>query len=116
MDRKTPDELLSEAEQEVKSGKLMRQRNIKKYLIGFRKNLQEERDNAHLTVKSHLTGVKSFYQTFDIEIPTLPQSGTKARPLKNNMSIPTKEDLQEVINVYGYCQIIIYDTIKGIPI
>ena len=72
MDRKTPDELLSEAEQEVKSGKLMRQRNIKKYLIGFRKNLQEERGNAHLTVKSHLTGVKSFYQTFDIEILTLP--------------------------------------------
>jgi len=41
--RKTPDELLTEAEQEVKSGKLMRQRNIKKYLIGFRKRLLEER-------------------------------------------------------------------------
>ena len=42
MDRKTPDELLSEAEQEVKSGKLMRQRNIKKYLIGFRKNFKRK--------------------------------------------------------------------------
>jgi hypothetical protein len=64
MDRKTPDELLTEAEQEVKSGKLMRQRSIKKYLIGFRRHLQEDRVNAELTVKSHLTGVKSFYQTF----------------------------------------------------
>jgi Site-specific recombinase XerD len=96
---KTPDQLLTEAEQEVISGKLMRQRNIKKYLIGFRKYLQEERGNADLTVKSHLTGVKSFYQTFDIEIPKLPRSGTKARPLKNNMDIPTKEDLQEVLQV-----------------
>jgi hypothetical protein len=51
----------------------MRQRNIKKYLIRFRKHLPEERGNAGLIVKSHLTGVKSFYQTFDIEIPTLPE-------------------------------------------
>lgn len=51
--RKTPDDLLTEAEQEVKSGKLMRQRNIKKYLIGFRKHLLEERKNAEPTFKSH---------------------------------------------------------------
>lgn len=38
---KTPDELLIEAEQEVKSGKLMRQRDIKKYLIEFRKHLKD---------------------------------------------------------------------------
>jgi len=31
----TPEELLTEAEQEVKSGKLMRQCSIKKYLIAF---------------------------------------------------------------------------------
>jgi hypothetical protein len=37
---KIPDELLIEAEQEVKSGKLMRQRDIKKYLIEFRKHLK----------------------------------------------------------------------------
>jgi hypothetical protein len=99
MDRKTPDELLTEAEQEVKSGKLMRQRSIKKYLIGFRRHLQEDRVNAELTVKSHLTGVKSFYQTFDIEIPTFPRAGTKARPLEANTDIPTKEDLQEILKV-----------------
>ena len=38
---KTPDELLIEAEQEVKSGKLMRQRDIKKYLIEFRKHIKD---------------------------------------------------------------------------
>jgi len=37
----TPEKLLIEAEQEVKSGKLMRQCSIKKYLIGFRKYSDE---------------------------------------------------------------------------
>lgn len=37
----TPEELLTEAEQEVKYGKLMRQCNIKKYLIGFSKYSDE---------------------------------------------------------------------------
>lgn len=49
---------MTEAEQEVNFGKLMRQCNIKKYLIGFRKHLQEKRDNAVLTVKNHLTGIE----------------------------------------------------------
>jgi hypothetical protein len=53
---KALDELLIEAEQQVKSGKLMRQRNIKKYLIGFGKYSLEERENADLAVKNHLTG------------------------------------------------------------
>ncbi|WP_048109470.1 hypothetical protein [Methanosarcina barkeri] len=37
----TPEELLTEAEQEVKSGKLMRQCSIKKYLIAFIKYSDE---------------------------------------------------------------------------
>jgi len=41
-----PDDLLTEVEPEVKSSKLMRQRSIKKYLIGFKKHLQEENYNA----------------------------------------------------------------------
>jgi hypothetical protein len=39
---KTPDELIMEAEQEVKSGLLMRQRFIKTYLISFKKSLQDK--------------------------------------------------------------------------
>lgn len=57
---KTPEELLAEAEEEIKSGKLMRQRNIKRYLIGFRKFLQDS-GHAPTTVKGYLTGLKSFY-------------------------------------------------------
>lgn len=95
---KTPDELLTEAEEEIKSGRLMRQRNIKKYLTGFRKHLQDL-DLAPITVKGYMTGVKSFYQLFDIELPKLPRLDRKAKPLEKHNKIPTKEDLQEVLKI-----------------
>jgi integrase len=96
---KGPETLLLEAEQEIKDGLLMRQRSIKKYLTGFRKYLQDK-GNAPHTVKSHITGVKSFYQSFDIEIPKLTtRSGSKAQTLKKHKEIPTKEDIQEVLKV-----------------
>lgn len=95
---KEPENLLTEAEEEIRSGKLMRQRQIKRDLIGFRKYLQDS-GKAPTTVKNYLTGVKSFYRLFDIEIPTLPRSGDKARPLEKHNNIPSKEDLQEVLKV-----------------
>ncbi|RXA18987.1 hypothetical protein EQO05_10010 [Methanosarcina sp. MSH10X1] len=78
----------------------MRQRSIKKYLIGSGKRLQKERGNANLTARSRLAGLKSFYQALDIEIPELPQARIKAYPLKGNMDIHTEEQLQEVLKVY----------------
>jgi len=39
---KSPEELLVEAEDEIKSGLLMRRRKIKSYLIGFKKYLQDQ--------------------------------------------------------------------------
>lgn len=48
---KTPDELITEAEQEVKSGLLKRQRLIKTYLINFKISLQDK-GLAPMTVKS----------------------------------------------------------------
>ncbi|KKH99335.1 hypothetical protein EO95_16335 [Methanosarcina sp. 1.H.T.1A.1] len=94
---KTPEELLTEAEDEIKSGKLMRQRKIKSYLIGFRKYLQDQK-LSDLSVRSKMTGVRSFYKTFDIEIPTMQRIG-KAKPLPENKAIPTKEDLQQILKV-----------------
>jgi integrase len=95
---KEPEALLLEAEQEIKDGLLMRQRSIKKYLTGFRKHLQD-RGNAPQTIKGYMVGVKSFYTAFDIEIPKLYGAGNKAQTLKKHKDIPTKEDIQEVLNV-----------------
>lgn len=93
---KTPDELIMEAEQEVKSGLLMRQRLIKTYLISFKKSLQDK-GLAPMTVKSYMNGVQSFYRSCDIELPALGRN--KAKVLEKNKDIPTKEDLQEVLKI-----------------
>jgi integrase len=95
---KEPEALLLEAEQEIKDGLLMRQRSIKKYLVNFRRYLQDK-GNAPQTIKGYLTGVKSFYMAFDIEIPKSHSGGNKAQTLKKHKEIPTKEDLQEVLKV-----------------
>ncbi|MFZ2497387.1 tyrosine-type recombinase/integrase [Methanosarcina sp.] len=95
---KDPEELLIEAEDEIKAGKLMRQRKIKGYLIGFRKHLQDT-EHAPNTIKGYMTGVKSFYRLFDIELPTLPRMREKAQPLEKHKTIPTKDDIREVLKV-----------------
>jgi hypothetical protein len=50
-----------------------------------------------MTIKNHMTGVKSFYKSNYIELPFLPK--TKFKPLEKNKDIPTKEDIQEVLKV-----------------
>ena len=96
--KKKPEELVTEAEEESKASLKKRLRSIRKYFIGFRKYLQDK-GLAPLTVKTYISGVKSFYRTFDIEIPMLPRSGNKAVPLEKNKDIPSKEDLQHVLSV-----------------
>jgi integrase len=95
---KTPNELLTEAEAEIRKGLLLRERNIKRYIIGFRKSLQDQ-GLAPMSVRSHVNCVQSFYKSFDIEIPKLPRSGTRAQLLEKNKDIPSKEDLQEVLKI-----------------
>jgi integrase len=95
---KTPIELLNEAGNEIREGKLMRERNIKRYLVGFRKTLKDS-EYSPMTVKANMTGVKSFYRVFDIEIPTLPRVGNKAMPLEKNKKIPVKEDVRKVLKM-----------------
>ena len=67
----------------------MRQRKIKSYLLGFRKDLLD-RGLAPMTIWVYMAGVKSFYQINDIELPILPRVG-KAVPLEKHVKIPTKD-------------------------
>src|SRR5665647_3253492 len=96
--KKTPEELILEAEAEIETGVIPRKRKIKQYFIGFRKDLQDKA-LAPMTVRTHLTGVKSFYKNFDIEIPSLPKAGNKATTLEKNKAIPNKDDLYAVLKV-----------------
>jgi integrase len=95
--KKTPAELLDEAEAEISNGVLPRQRSIKRYLAGYRQFLQNK-GLAATTIKGYVTGVKSFYSSFEIEIPKLKLD--KAIPMKKHKQIPTKEELREVL---GFC-------------
>lgn len=73
----------------------MRERAIKREIIGFRTMLQNK-GYAPYTVKNRLTGVKSFFVMNDIEIPKLPRTVT-VKPLEKNLPIPKKEHLQELL-------------------
>lgn len=95
---KTPEELINEAESEISDGILPRKRMIKKYLVNFRKHLIGN-NLADKTVQGYMGGVRSFYAAFDIEIPKMAKSERAVTILEENLPIPTKEDLQEVLKV-----------------
>jgi integrase len=95
--KKSPTELIDEAELEVDNRVKMRNCKIWHYLIGFRTHLQNK-GLAPITVRNYMAAVKSFYKSLFIQVPPLPRI-SKARTLKENNSIPSKEDLQEVLKV-----------------
>ncbi|WP_406661630.1 hypothetical protein V7O66_03695 [Methanolobus sp. ZRKC3] len=64
----TPLELLTEAENDIKSGILPRERAIKRHLSGFRKHLQSK-EYAPISIRNIIGGVTSFYRCYDIDIP-----------------------------------------------
>ncbi len=92
----TPEELLLEAEKDLKDGVLPRQWKLERHLLDYREHLQKQ-DFAPLTIKSRMSGIYSFYQTYNITLPKLPRNEKRAKPLKQHMDIPTKEDLQIIL-------------------
>jgi integrase len=97
---KTPSDLILEARDEVQNGIPKGERKLKGYFIKYRKYLQDKQ-LADTTISNRITGAKSFYKLFDIDIPILPQHGRKARPKpkKENRVIPTKEDIRDVLKL-----------------
>ncbi|MDQ1252184.1 MAG: hypothetical protein QG646_1302 [Euryarchaeota archaeon] len=94
--RMTPQELIEESEAEL--GIHMRHRKIKKYLIAFRKHLQDL-GQADYTVKAKITGVRSFYDSFEIDLPKIQGERRRARTIEENNQIPSKEDIQDVLRI-----------------
>jgi hypothetical protein len=92
----TPEQLLFEAEADIKNGVLPRLSRLKRHLLDYKEHLQSQ-DFAPLTIKSRLTGVYSFYKKNDILLPSLPRNESRPRPLQKNNEIPTKEDIQTAL-------------------
>ncbi len=94
---KTPEQLLEEAESEIKSGLLMRKRSIRKYLLDFREMLKA-REYAPKTTINYVGTIKSFYKVFDIDLPVLNRRKTfQAKPTEKNMFELKKEHIQEAL-------------------
>jgi integrase len=94
--KRTPEELILEAEAEIKAGLLMRERKIDSYLLDFRED-QESQNLSSTTVKTRLAAVMSFYKHYNIQLPVLPRSVRKARPELKRKAIPTKDDIREIL-------------------
>jgi len=95
---KTPLQLIEEAEAEIRGGLLMCERNITSYLREFREQL-EEKSLAPLTIKGRMTGVCSFYRSYNIQLPVIPKGTTNAKPELKRKKIPTKDDIRKILNV-----------------
>ena len=75
----------------------MRKRSVNKNLNGFRESLKSQ-NLAELTIKTYLTGVKSFYHSFDIEFRNI-KDNSHPKPLEENLPIPAKDDLRDILKV-----------------
>ena len=94
----TPSEIILTAEEDIRAGLLMRERRIVHYLRDFKEFL-EESGAAPMSVKGRLTGVRSFYKYYNIDLPVLPRSSATARPQLKRREIPTKNDIREVLAI-----------------
>jgi integrase len=99
----TPTELLEEAEAEIEARILPRKQKIKQYIIGFREYLENkkigDRNLAPMSVENRITGIRSFYKSFDIIIPGLPRLEETAKTLEVHKKIPDKEDIRTVLEI-----------------
>lgn len=99
---KAPKELVEEAESDIKTGRLMRERNIRRYLIDFKEWLEKQKNPegkliAPKTKHNHLTAVISFYRSFDIDLPKLNEKQVK--PREENGRRIEKNELQKILSI-----------------
>lgn len=94
----TPSELIDEADADTATGILPRKRRIRSHLLDFKEHLISK-GLADFTIKNRLTGVRSFYSAFDIELPKLLSEKRRAVTIKENDEIPTKSDIQDVLRI-----------------
>ncbi len=95
--KKTPAELIEEAEAEIQDGILMRKRKIKSYLLTFREWLKNQ-GYAPKTIHSHMVAIKSFYKAFDIDLPQLTNKRQyRAVTTEENGKRLEKYQIQEIL-------------------
>ncbi|AKB28854.1 hypothetical protein MSSIT_2135 [Methanosarcina siciliae T4/M] len=94
----SPIELIEEAEEEIQAGILPRKRKIRAYMLGFKQALIKKR-LSDFTIRSRLTGVRSFYKAAYIEIPAQLSDRRRPMTIKENDQVPKKSDIRDVLKV-----------------
>jgi integrase len=97
---KKPHELIADAIKEIKTGKLLSERN---YFFDFKKfeSMLRAVGFAAYSQSNYITAVRSFYGFYDIEMPKK-KGGRKRkiRPLKENSRIDiTRQNIKELLDV-----------------
>ncbi len=104
--KKSPSELITESIEDIKSGKLMSERRIWNNIIQFRGFLIQKygtRGNGKpvSTVAYRMSAIKSFYTTFEIDLP---------KSIKNGDTKPSPENLNMEFNVSNIKRMLSYST------
>ena len=99
---KLPTELIEDAEEDIKAGRLLRERRYFDYFIKFEQWLKKE---GYASVKGNITSVKAFFQFY--QVMDLPKTRHRAENAKegveanNNIRI-TKNDIKDMLSVCRY--------------
>lgn len=93
---RTPTQLITEAIQEIKAGKMPSERADFGYISQFLNFLQEEK-YAGNTITLHISAVKSFYKCYDIILSSALGKNHKTLPLKRNMGMLEKADIVRML-------------------
>ena len=101
----TPTELIQEAHEDIKAGKLMPERTVFFKIPGFRQFLQGVKSKqynkplAQTTLNKYVRDVCSFYNYFYIDTPKLPRSQNKTRTQKDNLKHSNKDEIRKGAHV-----------------
>lgn len=99
--KKTPSELIEEAEEEMDKGIKKRKRSINKHFLDYVDHLKQLGLSKN-TIMSYTSTVKSFYRSYDIDVPDV----TNIRPEKIvNPSLDTilsKKEIEIVLKHAGF--------------
>ena len=94
--KKTPTELIEEAEDEEEERIRMKNRKIKKYLQQYVQHLKAENKSPNY-ITNCMGTIKTFYREFEIELPHLRCNIHDEDKLITIKDIPTKEDIKKVL-------------------
>lgn len=93
---KSPTELIDESIQETRKGLLLSERQTMNYIPKFKKCLKDN-NKSPKTQTMAMSVIRSFYASFDIQLPSSVSRTKKTLPLKENQYQLSKDDVKKLL-------------------